>query len=461
MGKHVWRGNDLFARPRMDRAEESSGSPRPPADESPAGARRFLFYGLLGAFGLVLALAAAWVTLEMTGGFNQPRRPVTLLLVGVDHRREDIGRTDTIILATYKPQARKVEVVWIPRDTRVLIPGYHYYQKINVAYALGGVDLTRRTVESLLGVKVDYHFLVDFQGFVRAVDALGGVTVNVPRPMDYDDFAQNLHIHLRPGEQRLSGTEALGFVRYRSDGLGDISLVDPVNKVYEGRLARQQQFVQAVVKELLKPYNVWRLPGLIRVASQAVETDMPLGELIAYARAARGLNRESVVTCILPGEGQTVEGASYWVPEPGAVARLAAGHRSFETAPEASRRPSLALPNLKEGLAKVVEAVAPVQKPLPPARVSVLNGTGEPGLARRAAARLESEGLVVASVGNARRYDATATRVIDVTGRRDAVAKVKKLAPDLEVLAAGRGGEEAPVPEDVDLVIVVGPDFRL
>jgi LCP family protein required for cell wall assembly len=405
---------------------------------------------------LVLALAAAWVTLERVAGLGGPLPPLTLLVAGVDHRREDIGRTDTILLATLNPAARQAEVVWIPRDTRVLIPGYRHHERINVAYSLGGVELTRRTVEALLGVRVDHHLLVDFQGFVQVVDVLGGVTVDIPRAMDYDDHAQDLHIHLKPGRHRLSGQEALGFVRYRSDGLGDVSLVDPANQVYEGRLARQQQFIQAVVREAIQLHNVWRLPGLIRTASRAVETDLPLSRLIAYARAARGLSRGSLVTRILPGEGRTIGGADYWVVAAGAVAQVAEEQEGIKLRPAGEDRPSQSLLGVKEGLARVAEAVAPRRKDLPPARVSVLNGTGAPGLARRAAERLAQEGMVVAAVGNADRYGTGATRVIDLTGRREAIAKLRKLAPDLKLQAAG---EE--VPPEVDLIVVVGQDFRL
>ncbi len=421
MGKHVWRESDFL-------------SPRPRGGH-PAGARRFLFYGLLGVLGLLLSLTAAWVTLQWLSQLGGPLRTITLLVVGVDRRRADIGRTDTIMVATFNPEVKRAEVVWIPRDTRVLIPGYNRPQKINAAYSYGGVELTRRTVEALLGIKVDYHFLVDFRGFVQAVDALGGVVVEVPWVMDYDDAAQNLHIHLRPGLQRLGGQEALGFVRYRSDGRGDVSLVDSASKVYEGRLIRQQQFVRAAVREVLQPYNVWRWPGLVRIISQSVETDLPLGKILAYAREARELNRESVATRILPGEGQTVDGVSYWVPEKGAARQVAEEH---------------------DDLTSVMGTMIPGQRRLPPARVRVLNGTGEQGLAHRVAARLEREGLVVAEVGNADRFGLRATRVVDVTGRPDAVAKVRKLAPRLEVVATGQSA-----PEGVDLIVVVGPDVRL
>lgn len=447
MGKHTWRESDFLAQP----AEAQAEGP---------GQRRFLFYGLLAAFGLLLALAAAWLTLGRLVGLGGALKPVTLLLVGVDERREDIGRTDTIILVTYNPPARKVNVVWIPRDTRVIVPGYNYHQKVNTAFSLGGVNLTRRTIEDLLQVKVDYHFLLDFRGFVEAVDALGGVTVKIDRPMDYDDRAQDLHIHLKPGEHRLSGQEALGFVRYRSDGLGDISLIDPVNKVYDGRIARQQQFLHAAARELLRARNVWRIPGLIRIAARSIETDMPLGRLLAYARTVGGLTRDGIVTGVLPGEGRTVAGAAYWVPENGATQEVAEEHRTVETLPPDRKLPSVPLPNLRDGLTRVVTAVAPSIRPLPPARVRVLNGTGEPGLAKRAAARLEKEGLVVASVDNADRFTTGPTQVTDLSGRADAVAKVRKVAPKLTVVGPARSGGD-PERTDLDLVIVVGTDFRL
>lgn len=446
MGRHVWQGNDLFGTTTRER---------------PSQGRGFLFYLFVGLLGLVLAAAALWFTVDRLGGSAQPLKPVTFLVVGVDTRRQDVGRTDTILLVTYNPPAQRLRAVWIPRDTRVLVPGYNYFQKVNAAYALGGVELTRRTVEELLGITIDHYLLVDFKGFVEAVDALGGVTVDVPKRMDYDDNAQDLHIHLAPGRQRLSGSEALGFVRYRSDGLGDISLVDPVNKVYEGRLARQQEFVQEIAAELLKPGNLWRLPRLIRVAFGSVETDMPLSRILAYAKAARELKVEGLSVSLLPGEGQTVGGVSYWVAADGAAAHVAQDQRAVETLPPPEKHSLVTLPDLKKGFAKVVAAVAPAPRPLPPARVSVLNGTGEPGLASRVAERLKQEGLVVAEVGNADRYGTGTTRVIDLSGRRDAVEKLKIVAPRLEIVPPGQGPAQVARTPGVDLVIVLGTDVRL
>jgi LCP family protein required for cell wall assembly len=413
----------------------------------------------LALFGLALALGAVWVTLGRLGGSAPPLKPLNILVVGVDERTRDVGRTDTILLFTYNPSARRLHAVSLPRDTRVLVPGYAYHQKLNSAYALGGVELTRQTVEQLLGLTIDYYVLVDFGGFAKAVDALGGVTLEVPRQMDYDDRAQDLHIHLSPGQQRLTGKEALGFVRYRSDGLGDVSLVDPANKVYDGRVARQQIFVRALVAEALQPKNIWRIPSLIRIGAQAIETDMPASQMLAYARSAAELTQADVSTSILAGEGKMVGGASYWVPDPGAAQELAEVSESVEAAPpvEPVKEHGLPLPDLKEGLEKVVSAVAPAKRPLPPARVRVLNGTGQAGLASQAAERLASAGFELAGVGNAPHYGYASTMVINRTGRDDAVAKLRNLAPRLE-----EGDAEAGVDTtDADLVVIVGADFRL
>jgi LCP family protein required for cell wall assembly len=159
------------------------------------------------------------------------RERVRILLIGADQRRGDVGRSDTLLLLSLNPRTHRLALLGLPRDLGVEVPG-HGATKINHAYAYGGPALTRRTVEEFLHLKVDYHAVAFFEGFVAAVDALGGVTVDVPdveghgRGMNYDDHAGNLHIHLKPGTQHLNGRQALGFVRYRKSntpGLGDSS----------------------------------------------------------------------------------------------------------------------------------------------------------------------------------------------------------------------------------------------
>ena len=167
------------------------------------------------------------------------RTQVNVLLLGRDLDRDrhgqvvkTNGRTDTIILAHYDFADKCVNMLSIPRDTRVAIP-HHGHHKINAAHAYGGPNLACRTVEGLLGVHPDDYIVVDFEGFEKAVDLMGGLTLTVDKKLDYDDNWGGLHIHLQPGRQLLNGKQAIGFVRYRKskDGHADTDIE---------RIARQQ-----------------------------------------------------------------------------------------------------------------------------------------------------------------------------------------------------------------------------
>src|SRR5690606_13458695 len=122
-------------------------------------------------------------------------------------------RTDTIILATIDKAEGSIHAVAIPRDTRVRIPGRSGYDRINAAHAYGGPKLAVRTVEELLGIEIDYYVRIDYEGFETIIDTLGGVVIDVERPMRYVDRAQGLDIDLKPGVQLLNGKQALDYVR--------------------------------------------------------------------------------------------------------------------------------------------------------------------------------------------------------------------------------------------------------
>ena len=205
--------------------------------------RRSLFALIVGIVALVLMIGTAIITYRMgTRGVQQgaadPER-TNILVLGADKGEYDPGRTDTIILVSVDPKAKEVGVLSVPRDTRVMIPG-RGYNRINTAYAFGGPQLAKKTVENWLGIDIDYYVVVDFAGFEHIVDTLGGVEIDVEKRMRYQDRAQGLHIDLHPGRQVLDGRQALNYIRYRADGLGDVSLVDPVQELYVGRGQRQQ-----------------------------------------------------------------------------------------------------------------------------------------------------------------------------------------------------------------------------
>jgi len=166
-----------------------------------------------------------------------------VLLVGADDRSSR-GRADTIIVAHINAKTRRAALLSIQRDTLVDIPG-HGRDKVNHAYKFGGVPLLRETLQPLLGEELDRYAKLDFDTFKEAIDRLDGVVIAVPdvegngRGMNYDDNADGLHIHLPPGEQKLDGYAAMGYVRYRRDN--DLE-----------RAGRQRRFLKAIRRQHLQ-----------------------------------------------------------------------------------------------------------------------------------------------------------------------------------------------------------------
>jgi len=203
------------------------------------------------------------------------------------------GRTDTILVVALARDltANKTDVALlsIPRDTLVRIPG-HGAQKINAAHSFGGPELTVRTLKESMGIHVDHYVVFKFEGFKKAIDAVGGVDVEVPKDMHYDDNWANLHIHLKKGWQHLDGAKAHGFVRFRHDRWGDL-----------GRIERQQMLAKALAKKMMHPSMMLRLPQLTATLRECVETDMNDDQLTSLAFLMRKLKLDSLKTEVLPG----------------------------------------------------------------------------------------------------------------------------------------------------------------
>lgn len=238
------------------------------------------------------------VSLTESGEETQlPVNRLNVLLLGTDARPgEKDARTDTMMLVSIDRETKKIAMVSIPRDTIVDIDG-HGTNKINTANIFGGADLARQTVEKLLGLEIPYYVKTNFNGFKEIIDVLGGVNIDVEKRMYYP--AEN--INLKPGMQRLDGYNALGYVRFRHDALGDIS-----------RSERQQKFLTALAKEMLRPANIIKAPILVPKLMAAVETNLGVSDAILVAKAASSLDANNIMTATLPGVFYNYKGASYW-----------------------------------------------------------------------------------------------------------------------------------------------------
>lgn len=263
--------------------------------------RGFIAAGWLAAIVIVAAAAALFVSGAAMAGEK-------VLLLGVDSRPGDRGRSDAIVVLNPRPFNRGLVMLSVPRDTRVPVPG-RGTTKINHAYAYGGSDLSVETAEGFLGVSLDHHITFSFGAVKEIVDALGGITLEIESPMNYHDPYQNLLIDLEPGVKHLNGEEALGFLRFRRDSRGDI-----------GRADRHRQFIEVFIKTALKPSNWSRLPAVYRAFTENVETSMSPFQLLRFSGASALALISGVDSQSVPGRSATIEGVSYWIADEEAMA---------------------------------------------------------------------------------------------------------------------------------------------
>lgn len=231
----------------------------------------------------------------------------TLLLAGQD---DGNGCTDTILLGRLDTAAHSLDLVSIPRDTLVNLDWQ--VRKLNAVYtgtANGGGDALeglRQEVRRLCGFTPDCVAVVDLAVFAEAVDLVGGIEFELPQAMDYDDAAQDLHIHLPAGLRRLSGAEAVGLVRFRSGYLnGDLD-----------RVAMQQRFMNAALGQLLNLGTVPRLPELVKLLASHTDTDLSAANIVWLARQILRCDRESIRFHTAPNTPADVAGLSYTLLEP-------------------------------------------------------------------------------------------------------------------------------------------------
>jgi len=236
-----------------------------------------------------------------------------ILLLGVDSNGAGTDtwkgtRSDTIILMNIDPATHSVNAISIPRDSKVYIAGDYGIDKINSAHAYGGVELAKKTVEDTLGVKIDKYICVHDEGVMEVIDALGGIPIYVEKSMNYDDWAGKLHIHLEKGTHTLSGKEAVGYLRYRHDALGDI-----------GRTQRQQWFLRGFLQRLQNPQVITKIPEIVNISKKYIKTNMSVYELSQLAALAKGFDESNIQIAMLPGAPNAKGGISYWILDPDKV----------------------------------------------------------------------------------------------------------------------------------------------
>ena len=439
----------------------------PPAPVGRSRSKRILGWIALGlAVVLLVTVTGGYLVYRHLNG-NITHAPITtepgtsrpanltkaqnILLIGSDTRDfkggaafgRDVGgaRSDTTILVHLAAGGGRASLVSIPRDSYVEIPSCKlttgstgnstpHMDKFNVAYSLGGPACTIATVESLTGIRIDHFVEVNFQGFQRMVNALGGVTVCISKPI-YDPIRfvnghyQGSNLNLKAGHDELDGKTALEFVRARY-GVGDGSDI--------GRIKDQQLFISAVIRKATSAGLLVNLPALysfLDAATKSIRTDPGFGlsQLRGLADRLHGLRPGKVALLTVPivydAPGVPTADVSW---DPVKAPALWSALRGDQPLP--GQEPTATPTPTPPTTASPTPSTTGPSLVVPPGEVTVrvLNGTGAPGIAHRVAAELGTDGFS-ASAGNAAAHNYTTTLVRYGAGRADSARTVAAAVP--------------------------------
>lgn len=243
-------------------------------------------------------------------GGNIFNKRQNILVLGVDSNGSNADpfkgtRSDTILIFSIYPKTKSVNILSIPRDSKVYLAHNKGIDKINAAHAIGGINLTKDTIEETFGIKIHNYIVFNTHGVVDFIDAIGGVPVYVEKDMKYHDYTAGLNVNLTKGEHLLTGKQAEGFLRFRKDALGDI-----------GRTSRQQWFLSTLAKRLKDPAVIPKIPEALQVIDKSVKSNLSLYQLSQYAAFAAGMDMSMVETATLPGAPNKRGYISYWILNP-------------------------------------------------------------------------------------------------------------------------------------------------
>lgn len=352
---------------------------------------------------------------------------INILLLGIDQREGETGpwRTDTMLLATLDSQTKTAGMISIPRDLWVEIPGYGE-NRVNTAHFFGGPTLAKKTVQYNLGIPVHYYVVLNFQGFERIIDALGGITIDVKSPIKDDKYPDENYgyktIYFPAGVQHMDGKTALIYVRTRHGG-SDFS-----------RIRRQQQLLLAAHRQALslKHRLIPKLPALLKAMGDTVQTDLQIPDILALAPLASQVRLEDTkmgtIDSSMTVPITTTNGANVLWPD-------------------------------REKIGRLVEEMFAPPTPIPEetATLEVWNGTPINGLAEDAATYLREQGYQVIGFGNAKDLNYQRTLIVDQTGK----SYTANLVAQLFNLDPSYVRSDPELESEADICIILGRDFSL
>ncbi|MCC7162224.1 MAG: LCP family protein [Anaerolineae bacterium] len=366
---------------------------------------------------------------------------INVLLLGIDRREGEEGpwRTDTMIVATFDPQTKTAGMLSIPRDLYVPIPAPGAGEnRINTAnfygdsskYPGGGPALARKTVEYNFAIPIHYYVLVDFDGFRRLIDALGGIDIDVPEAIDDPEYPTEdygvMHLQIPAGRQHMNGDIALKYARSRKS-TSDFD-----------RSKRQMQVILAARDKALKINAIAQAPQLLAQLANAFETDMPPQQILALAPTIAQVRADNIksrsIDLSMSYEIRLNTGADVLWPDREKIGALI--QEMFS-----SKQPASAV------------SISPLKAEA--ARIVILNGTHKDGLAAMAKRYLNANGFNVVQISNAEKRDYDKTVLVDLA---DKPATLDWLAQRFNVEKSNIRRNQT-TERDADIRIILGQDW--
>ena len=245
--------------------------------------------------------------------------PIRVLVMG-ESGVDDYKLADSIMVVQYDPKTQSAAMLSIPRDTYVgkkdrktASTNYIASYKINTVFRSGtNIPDAVDRISELTGLELDNYVIIDTKALIKLVDAIGGVTFDVPIDMDYDDEGQDLSIHLKAGEQLIDGKKAEQLLRFRHNN-DDSTYPYSYGMQDLGRMRTQREFITATLKQVLKPQNIFKLKQIMDVVNENVTTNMDLNEAKAYIPYAVNFDTDNIKTGMVPGTTEMCNGVSIYV----------------------------------------------------------------------------------------------------------------------------------------------------
>jgi LCP family protein required for cell wall assembly len=396
----------------------------------------------------------------------EQRERVNILLLGIDKRPdEQYARTDTMILVTVDPVTGKAGMLSIPRDLWVTIPGYgenrintaHYVGDKN-GYPGGGPALAMKTVQYNLGVPVHFYVRVDFDGFRRIVDTLGGIDIDVPQAINDPKYPDENYgydpFDIDAGLQHLDGNTALKYARTRATLGSDFD-----------RARRQQRVLIAIREKALAIGAIPQIPELWSTMADTVQTDLQLVDILELAKLADQITSDDIQSAVLDHtmtvDYKTDVGAQVLLPVREKIRPVI---DTMFSSPEPAGPPPTPTPDpalLAQAQAAAeaeaqhrAEVAAALQDE--GARIVVQNGTPQEDLGSTAAEYLRDQGFTIVQFGPADRTDYPRTVIVDYTGKTYALMALS----DIFNVADENIRRSPNLKSDVDIRLIIGADFQ-